>query len=79
VANLIRAGFFYSGAGRVVTCFYCNGLLQDWSAEDDPVEKHARSFPQCAYIKQLCGENSYRKFKKQIKSTKVINDKHIRR
>ncbi|CAF2372472.1 unnamed protein product [Rotaria sp. Silwood2] len=59
--DLVRAGFFYTGSKTIVTCFYCNGSLQNWGANDNPMIEHARWFPHCAYAKQLCGADLYRK------------------
>jgi hypothetical protein len=61
VDDLVRAGFFYTGTKTIVTCFYCNGSLQNWGASDNPMIEHARWFPHCAYAKQLCGDEMYRK------------------
>ncbi|CAF1261846.1 unnamed protein product [Adineta steineri] len=61
VDDLVRAGFFYLGTETIVTCFYCNGSLQNWGKNDNPVIEHARWFPNCAYAKQLCGPELYRK------------------
>ncbi len=61
VDDLVRAGFFYTGTKTIVTCFYCNGSLQNWGPNDNTMIEHARWFPQCAYAKQLCGDNLYRK------------------
>ncbi|CAF4053363.1 unnamed protein product [Rotaria sp. Silwood2] len=61
VDDLVRAGFFYTGNGTIVTCFYCNGSLQNWGANDNPTIEHARWFPHCGYAKQLCGDDLYRK------------------
>jgi len=61
VDDLVRAGFFYTGTKTIVTCFYCNGSLQNWGANDNPTIEHARWFPHCAYAKQLCGAELYRK------------------
>jgi hypothetical protein len=61
VDDIVRAGFFYTGTGTIVTCFYCNGSLQNWAATDNPTLEHARWFPHCAYAKQLCGEAIYRR------------------
>ena len=61
VDDLVRAGFFYTGNQTVVTCFFCNGSLQNWVKTDNPTLEHARWFPHCAYAKQLCGEALYRK------------------
>ncbi|CAF1118142.1 unnamed protein product [Rotaria sordida] len=61
VDDLVRAGFFYTGTKSIVTCFYCNGSLQNWGPNDNPMIEHARWFPHCAYAKQLCGVDLYRK------------------
>ncbi|CAF4560159.1 unnamed protein product, partial [Rotaria magnacalcarata] len=61
VDDLVRAGFFYTGTKTIVTCFYCNGSLQNWGPNDNPMIEHARWFPHCAYARQLCGEELYRK------------------
>ncbi|CAF2473108.1 unnamed protein product [Rotaria sp. Silwood2] len=61
VNDLVRAGFFYTGAKTIVTCFYCNGSLQNWGPNDNPMIEHARWFPQCTYARQLCGEELYHK------------------
>ena len=63
VDDLVRAGFFYTGTKSIVTCFYCNGSLQNWGANDNPTIEHARWFPHCAYAKQLCGDDLYRKIR----------------
>ena len=61
VDDLVRAGFFYTGTKTIVTCFYCNGSLQNWGLNDNPMIEHARWFPHCAYAKQICGDDLYRK------------------
>jgi hypothetical protein len=61
VDDLVKAGFFFSGTKTIVTCFYCNGSLQNWGANDNPMVEHARWFPHCAYAKQLCGVELHRK------------------
>ncbi|CAF2117536.1 unnamed protein product [Rotaria magnacalcarata] len=61
VDDLVRAGFFYTGTKTIVTCFYCNGSLQNWGPNHNPMIEHARWLPHCAYARQLCGEELYRK------------------
>ncbi|CAF4301553.1 unnamed protein product, partial [Adineta steineri] len=77
VDDLVNAGFFYTGTKTVVTCFYCNGSLQNWGAKDNPMIEHARWFPHCAYVKQLCGAKLYGKIqaiKQRQKENKEKND-----
>jgi hypothetical protein len=61
VDDLVKAGFFFTGTKTVVTCFFCNGSLQNWGPNDNPTIEHARWFPHCAYAKQLCGAELHRK------------------
>ncbi|CAF1343543.1 unnamed protein product [Rotaria sp. Silwood1] len=64
VDDLVRAGFFYTGSNTIVTCFYCDGSLQNWDPKDNPLIEHLRWFPFCAYAKQLCDDELYRKIQK---------------
>ncbi|CAF1600290.1 unnamed protein product [Didymodactylos carnosus] len=61
VESLVKSGFFYTGTKTIVTCFYCNGSLQNWGPNDNPMIEHARWFPHCAYARQLCGDDLYQK------------------
>ncbi|CAF3353217.1 unnamed protein product [Rotaria socialis] len=74
VENLVKAGFFYTGSKNIVTCFYCNGSLQNWGVNDNPTIEHARWFPHCGYAKQLCGAELYRKIQNS-KECQKKNDK----
>ena len=47
---LAEAGFFYTGAGDQVICFYCNGGLQNWDPRDAPFEEHAKYYPDCGFL-----------------------------
>ncbi|NWQ88911.1 BIRC1 protein, partial [Burhinus bistriatus] len=45
---LAKAGFFYTGLNQVcdkVQCFNCARCLQEWEEGEDPMEKHAKCFP----------------------------------
>ncbi|CAF3583567.1 unnamed protein product [Rotaria sp. Silwood1] len=72
VDDLVRAGFFYTGTNNIVTCFYCNGSLQNWSSNDNPMIEHARWFPHCSYAKQICGSDLYCK----IQESKLVKQEH---
>ncbi|CAF0880673.1 unnamed protein product [Adineta steineri] len=58
VDDLVRAGFFYTGMGDIVTCFYCNGSLRNWNSNNDPAREHLQRFPHCAYARQLSNKNN---------------------
>jgi hypothetical protein len=74
VDDLVRAGFFYTGAKTIVTCFYCNGSLQNWGVNDNPTIEHARWFPHCAYAKQLCGDKQYRQIQESNQRRKGMSN-----
>ncbi|CAF3808094.1 unnamed protein product [Rotaria sordida] len=76
VDDLVRAGFFYTGTKTIVTCFYCNGSLQSWRPNDNPLIEHARQCPNCTYARQLCGDDLYRKIQesKQTQQEGVRNN-----
>ncbi|XP_065512798.1 baculoviral IAP repeat-containing protein 1 [Caloenas nicobarica] len=42
---LAKAGFFYTGQGDIAQCFNCAGCLCKWEEGDDPMEGHAKWFP----------------------------------
>uniref|UniRef100_A0A3P9PWN8 RING-type E3 ubiquitin transferase n=1 Tax=Poecilia reticulata TaxID=8081 RepID=A0A3P9PWN8_POERE len=42
---LAQAGFFYTGHGDNVKCFFCDGGLRNWESGDDPWQEHAKWFP----------------------------------
>jgi hypothetical protein len=69
---LVKAGFFYTGKQTIVTCFYCNGSLENCGPNDNPMIRHARYFPNCAYAKQLCGPQNYRKIQEFYRAQQGI-------
>lgn len=54
---LARAGFFYTGHGDNVKCFFCDGGLRNWEPGDDPWQEHAKWFPRCEYLIQSRGQD----------------------
>ncbi|AAZ67406.1 ihibitor of apoptosis (iap) [Trichoplusia ni single nucleopolyhedrovirus] len=48
--DLAEAGFFYTGLGDRVKCFYEGCTLSDWSCDRVPWQQHARWFPNCRYV-----------------------------
>ena len=39
---LVEAGFFYTGTGDKVICFWCDGSLEKWIRGDNPWTDHAK-------------------------------------
>ncbi|CAF1591031.1 unnamed protein product [Didymodactylos carnosus] len=50
IDNLIKAEFCYMGIKTIVTCFYCNGSIENWNDNNNPFIERVRWFPHCAYI-----------------------------
>ncbi|KAG7248960.1 hypothetical protein CRUP_006594 [Coryphaenoides rupestris] len=53
---LSRAGFFYTGHGDNVKCYFCDGGLRNWEPGDDPWQEHAKWFPRCDFLLQSRGQ-----------------------
>ena len=43
--EIAEAGFFFLGNQDTVQCWYCNGVLHNWDADDKPWTEHAKWFP----------------------------------
>ena len=37
----------------LVRCDYCNGRLQRWEESDQPINEHARHYPNCDFLLPL--------------------------
>lgn len=61
--TLSSAGFFYVGYLDKVKCFFCDGGLCNWEANDEPWTEHARWFPDCGFLKQVKGMTFIQKVK----------------
>ena len=55
IQALAQAGFYYLGARDRVTCWYCNGCLQNWELNQVPWYEHAKWFPGCEFLLQQKG------------------------
>ena len=49
---LIRVGF-----NDAAKCFYCEGIVHSWEANDDPWEEHAREYPRCGFLNKCYKTN----------------------
>ncbi|RVE70758.1 hypothetical protein OJAV_G00066830 [Oryzias javanicus] len=54
---LASAGFFYTGHGDNVKCFFCDGGLRNWEPGDDPWQEHAKWFPRCEFLIHSRGQD----------------------
>ena len=51
--SLSKAGFFYSGIGDVVICYYCGLNLYKWLQDDIPIIEHVKFSGDCVYARLL--------------------------
>ena len=49
--ELVDAGCYYTGKSDRVKCYRCGGVLCDWEAGDDAIEKHRLLYPNCSFAK----------------------------
>ncbi|XP_072295946.1 E3 ubiquitin-protein ligase XIAP isoform X2 [Eucyclogobius newberryi] len=56
--RMARAGLFYTGHGEKVQCFSCSKILDNWSREDFPVERHKAVSPTCSFIRCIYPNSS---------------------
>ena len=47
---LASSGFYYSGQGDSVTCFYCGLTLKSWDAGDEIDFEHHKFSPKCKFL-----------------------------
>ena len=55
--ELCDSGFFYTGKGDRVACFFCGGGIKDWIGNEIPWEFHAALYKHCDYVRIIKGEN----------------------
>ncbi|KAM6053905.1 baculoviral IAP repeat-containing protein 7 [Chlamydotis macqueenii] len=67
--QLARAGFFYTGHDDVVTCFYCDGGMRNWSFGDDPWREHAKWYPECEFLLRSRGREFVSSVQESFSST----------
>ncbi|XP_076803172.1 E3 ubiquitin-protein ligase XIAP-like [Clavelina lepadiformis] len=53
--QIANAGTYYLGVRDQAKGWYCNGGLQNWERDDDPLEEHAKWFPMCEFVLQQKG------------------------
>ncbi|XP_064888412.1 baculoviral IAP repeat-containing protein 7 isoform X2 [Columba livia] len=69
--QLARAGFFYTGQGDVVKCFYCDGAVRNWSFRDDPWREHAKWYPECEFLLRSRGREFVSSVQEAFSSTLI--------
>ncbi|NWX76124.1 BIRC1 protein, partial [Alca torda] len=64
---LAKAGFFYTGGGDKVQCFNCARCLQHWEEGEDPMEEHAKWFPDLLKVQ----------FSQALEATVAVSSPHL--
>ena len=54
--QMLQSGFYYTGRGDVVTCFFCGITLKHWGCTDDVDSEHKRHSPDCKFM-LMCRQN----------------------
>uniref|UniRef100_A0A3P9J2W1 E3 ubiquitin-protein ligase XIAP n=1 Tax=Oryzias latipes TaxID=8090 RepID=A0A3P9J2W1_ORYLA len=49
--QLAEAGFIFTGVSDRVRCFSCQKTVENWSQEDDPVDRHIQVSPSCTFLR----------------------------
>jgi baculoviral IAP repeat-containing protein 7/8 len=58
---LAEAGFYYTGVGDRVCCFYCGLGLKDWQEKDDPWKEHVVWNTTCNFTLMVKGNQIVQK------------------
>lgn len=67
--RLAQAGFYSTGSGDRVMCFYCGGGLKGWEPEEDPWEEHAKHYPGCHFLLREKGQEFINNIQLQSNAT----------
>lgn len=55
---LSENGFFYTGCGDEVVCYFCGIKLKQWEFSDDVQKEHLKNSPECVHLKMTyCSDN----------------------
>ena len=53
--ELISSGFYYTGRGDAVTCFFCGLTLRAWDSTDNVHSEHKKHSSECKFL-LMCRE-----------------------
>nr|KAI8729776.1 E3 ubiquitin-protein ligase XIAP-like [Biomphalaria glabrata] len=68
--HLVNAGFYFTGEGKTVCCFFCGGALGERRKREHPWIEHAKAFPQCGYLQLRMGSD----FINEVQSSNTTAD-----
>ena len=52
-ADLVQAGFFYTGIGDTVFCFFCGRGIGSWKFTENAFVAHKKWSPGCGYLTMI--------------------------
>lgn len=55
-SDMARAGFYYTGSGDAVRCFYCGIGIMNWETEEEPWIEHCRWSHDCPLVRLFLGQ-----------------------
>ncbi len=58
INKFCETGFFYTGVGDKIECFFCGLRLKHWNGGDDPTDQHVIWSPSCVFLKMTIGKES---------------------
>ena len=47
--HMVPSGFYYTGRGDVVQCFFCGLMLKHWARTDNAFDEHKKHSPECKF------------------------------
>jgi len=50
-SQLAACGFYFTGSGDKVACYYCGVQIIHWRINDNPWIEHALHSPKCAFVR----------------------------
>lgn len=51
--DFAKSGFYYTGEGDTVTCFFCGTSIGNWQMAEDVNAEHKKHSPSCHYLKMI--------------------------
>lgn len=57
--KMASSGFYFLGRQDEVTCMYCFKHFEYWLQDDDPIDTHRRTSPECEYFNKNHGKSKF--------------------
>ena len=60
--DFAKSGFYYTGGGDAVTCFFCGTTVTIWQMAEDVNSEHKKHSPSCLYLKMIYDDDFHTDF-----------------